>query len=156
MPAQASALTGFPAAVPLPATNTAHRAPALSCELPASGERVSAIGGGGLLGAQRLLPPSQAGLASAVAPGTDASGDTRTGHGGDGSGGEPPTNPMPGPAPSGAASGSAPSGSGLALSGSLSLAGLLLLAAPRAMRRLRLSCEPQLTACFVLIPERPG
>jgi len=40
--------------------------------------------------------------------------------------------------------------------GFLTLIGLLLLAAPRAMRRLRLSCEPWLTAFFVLIPERPG
>jgi hypothetical protein len=48
------------------------------------------------------------------------------------------------------------SGSGTALSIFLTLAGLLLMAAPRAMRRLRLSCQPWLTACFVLIPERPG
>jgi hypothetical protein len=47
-------------------------------------------------------------------------------------------------------------GSGMGLSTFLTLAGLLLLGAPRAMRRLRLSCEPWLTACFVLIPERPG
>ena len=64
--------------------------------------------------------------------------------------------PPPGPAPSGASGGSAMGGSGLAFSAFLTLAGLLLLAAPRAMCRLRLSNRPLLTAFFVLIPERPG
>jgi hypothetical protein len=69
----------------------------------------------------------------------------------------PPVSPAPGGPPSGAASGGAAvGGSGLALSGFFTLACLLLLGAPRAMRRLRLACEPWLTACFVLIPERPG
>jgi hypothetical protein len=31
----------------------------------------------------------------------------------------------------------------------------LLLGAPRVLRRLRLSCEPWLAGCFVLVPERP-
>jgi hypothetical protein len=78
--------------------------------------------------------------------------------GGDGHSGSgaPPVSPGPGPAPGGAAGG-APGGSGgIALSGLLPLAGLLLLAGPRAIRRLRLFCPPLLTACFVLIPERPG
>jgi outer membrane biosynthesis protein TonB len=67
-----------------------------------------------------------------------------------------PANPVPGPAPSGASGSAAVGGSGLALSAFLTLTGLLLLAAPRALRRLRLRCEPWLTAFFVLIPERPG
>ncbi|MCW3034427.1 MAG: hypothetical protein JWM60_2772, partial [Solirubrobacterales bacterium] len=69
-----------------------------------------------------------------------------------------PDTPSPGPAPGGAAGGVAAGGSGgaVGLSGFLTLAGLLLLAAPRALRRLRLSCRPYLTAFFVLIPERPG
>ena len=59
-------------------------------------------------------------------------------------------------APSGAAGGSGAGGAaGLALA-FLTLAGLLLVAPLRAMRRLRLSSAPWLTACFVLIPERPG
>jgi hypothetical protein len=70
-------------------------------------------------------------------------------------GGRPAT-PSPGPGPGGASGSAAVGGSGLALSAFLTLTGLLLLAAPRAMRRLRLSCEPWLTAFFVLIPERPG
>jgi hypothetical protein len=86
----------------------------------------------------------------------------RTHTGGGHDGGVPveshaPVSPTPGPAgPGGASGGSAAGGSGLALSGFFTLAGLLLLAAPRAMRRLRLSCQPWLTACFALIPERPG
>ncbi len=84
--------------------------------------------------------------------GAPAEGD----RGGTGAGSHP-SNPAPGPAPSGASGGSAGgSGSGLALSAFLTLAGLLLLAAPRALCRLRLACRPWLTAFFVLIPERPG
>jgi hypothetical protein len=67
-----------------------------------------------------------------------------------------PVSPAPGPSPSGVSGGAAAGTSGLALSGFLTLAGLLLMAAPRALRRLRLSCQPWRTACFVLIPERPG
>jgi hypothetical protein len=71
-------------------------------------------------------------------------------------GGRPPGGPAPGPAPSGTSGGAAAGGSGVAFSGFVTLAGLLLLAAPRALRRLRLSFRPWLTAFFVLIPERPG
>jgi hypothetical protein len=67
-----------------------------------------------------------------------------------------PAAPVPGPAPGGASGVASGGGSGLALSAFLTLTGLLLLAAPRALRRLRLRCEPWLTAFFVLIPERPG
>jgi hypothetical protein len=67
-----------------------------------------------------------------------------------------PDSPTPGPAPGGASGGSAVGASGVAQSAFHPLAGLLRLGGPRAMRRLRLSCQPKLTACFVLIPERPG
>jgi len=67
----------------------------------------------------------------------------------------PPMTPAPGPAPSGASGAATGGGSGAGVSIFLTLAGLLLLGAPRAMRRLRLSCEPWLAGCFVLIPERP-
>jgi hypothetical protein len=61
---------------------------------------------------------------------------------------------VPGPVP-GASSGS--SGAfGFSVPILLALACLLLLAAPHAMRRLRLPREPWLQARFVLIPERPG
>jgi hypothetical protein len=67
-----------------------------------------------------------------------------------------PTSPTPGPAPAGAAGGAAVGGSGIAPTAFLTLAGLLLLAAPHALRRLRLSSRPWRTSFFVLIPERPG
>jgi hypothetical protein len=79
---------------------------------------------------------------------------------GGGSGGSPggsqPIAPSPGPAPGGAFGGAAGGGSGTALSGVPTFAGHLLPGAPLAMRRLRLSFQPWLTAFFVLIPERPG
>jgi hypothetical protein len=77
-------------------------------------------------------------------------------HGGSAVGTRLPSGPGPSPPPGGAAGGSAVGGSGVALAAFLSLAALLRLAPSRAMRRLRLSCEPWLTACFALIPERPG
>jgi hypothetical protein len=77
------------------------------------------------------------------------------GHGGSALGGQPLT-PAPAPAPGGASGaatgGGAPAGG---VSVFLTLAGLLLLGAPRAMRRLGLSFEPWLAGCFVLIPEHP-
>ncbi len=89
----------------------------------------------------------------APSPGTGVSQD---GGLGGSSGGSRSVAPPPGPAPSGAGGGSAAGGAGGAFSGFFTLSGLLLHAAPRAMRRLRLSCRPWLTAFFVLIPERPG
>jgi hypothetical protein len=66
-----------------------------------------------------------------------------------------PSSPPPGPEPGGSASGSATGASGAAAPSLLALAGLLLIVAPRALRRLRLISEPLLTLCFVLIPEHP-
>jgi hypothetical protein len=81
----------------------------------------------------------------------------RAGGGSDGSpGGSAPIAPQPGPGPGGAFGGAAGGGSGIALSGFPTFAGHLLMGAPLAMRRLRLSFRPWLTAFFVLIPERPG
>ncbi|MCW3068871.1 MAG: hypothetical protein JWL67_1496 [Solirubrobacterales bacterium] len=137
----------------------AQRPGSLSCEL-------SALGGGpnrcapGLLVAEPLLSSSPTGLVSAVAalavPATGKDGGPPDGGHGGSSVLRPPVSPAPSPAPSGVSGGSATGPSGLALSGFLTLAGLLMLAAPRAMRRLRLTCQLRLTACFVLIPERPG
>jgi hypothetical protein len=64
-----------------------------------------------------------------------------------------PSSPGPGP---GGVSESTVAACGFALSIFLTLAGLPMLAAPRAMRRLRLASEPWRLAPFVLIPERPG
>jgi hypothetical protein len=100
-------------------------------------------------------------LSTALVDGLVAGTAARTGApAGGGSGGSPggsqPIAPSPGPAPSGAFGGAAGGGSGTALSGFPTFAGHLLLGAPLAMRRLRLSFQPWLTAFFVLIPERPG
>lgn len=126
----------------------------LGCAL-SLGERTMHGCAGASSGSQRLLSISPMGLGGgggSLDAATDPPPDG--GHGGSAVGG-PPAGPAPASAPSGA-SGAAAGGGGLALSGFLTLAGLLLLGAPRAMRRLRLSCRPWLTACFVLIPERPG
>jgi hypothetical protein len=136
----------------------AQRVRQFDCDLSSLGEHAASGCSAGWLGAQRLLSPSPAGLGATAASVAASAGPPPTGGGHGGSGpGSPPVNPAPGPtpAPSGA-SGSAAGSSGIALSGFLTLAGLLLLGAPRAMRRLRLSCQPWRTACFVLIPERPG
>lgn len=131
----------------------AQRAADLSCQLsglpgPLTGECAA-----GFVGEQRA-PASAASLVAAPAmtgtgapPGGGYSGST---------GGSRSAAPPPGPAPSGAFGGSSTGGAGGALSGFFTLAGLLLLGGPRALRRLRLSCRPWLTAFFVLIPERPG
>jgi translation initiation factor IF-2 len=111
----------------------------------------------GWLGPQQVQPGLPAGIASAA---SSLSVVTRGGPPGGDHGSSavvsPPASPAPGSAPSGVSGGAATGGAGLSVSGFLTLAGLLLLGAPRAMRRLRLLCRPCLTACFVLIPERPG
>ena len=135
--------------------SNAQRAGELSCELSSLSGDMSGGCSSEWLAPQRFLsgsPASYAAAVAALAPTTGSPGDG--GHGGVAVG-SPPVSPGPGPAPAGAA-GSSAGASGLALSGFLTLAGLLLLGAPRAMRRLRLSCQPWRTACFVLIPERPG
>jgi len=131
----------------------AQRAAALSCQL--SGLAGSATGecAAGPPGAEGS--PSSAVSVIAGASTTGSGGSPGGGYGGS-SGGSRSVIPPPGPAPSGAFGSSSAGGSGGAFSGFFTLAGLLLLAGPRAMRRLRLSCRPWLTASFVLIPERPG
>src|SRR6185437_12974522 len=91
-------------------------------------------------GAVTLAPVAPA-LDGAVAT-TRSSGDDPGGS----AGGGRPMPPSPGPAPSGASGGAAAGGAGVGLSGFIAFAVLLLLAAPRAMRRLRLACQPWLTA----------
>ncbi len=137
--------------------SVAQRERQFNCDLSSFGGRGASACSAAWLDAQRLLSQSPIGLAATAASVAASAGSPPSdGHGGPG-GGSPPVNPAPGPtpAPSGV-SGSAAGSSGIALSGFLTLAGLLLLGAPRAMRRLRLSCQPWRTACFVLIPERPG
>ena len=77
-------------------------------------------------------------------------------HAGGSSGVSGPIGPPSGSTPNGSFGAAAGGGSGAALSGFPTFAGHLPLGAPLAMRRLRLSFQPWLTAFFVLIPERPG
>jgi len=76
---------------------------------------------------------------------------------GAGQNGSPPASipSSPGPSPGGVSE-STVAACGFALSIFLTLAGLPMLAAPRAVRRLRHASEPWRLAPFVLIPERPG
>jgi hypothetical protein len=135
----------------------AQRSARFSCDLSTSEGRVTNSCTSGWSGAQRLLSTPPIAVATAAALVDAASGTPGGGGHGGSAVGSPPVSPSPSPPPApGGATGSAAGSSGLALSGFLTLAGLLLLGAPRAMRRLRLSCEPWRTACFVLIPERPG
>jgi outer membrane biosynthesis protein TonB len=132
------------------------------CELSALGGPTTQNCSGGWLGAQRpASAPSVvfSSAAVALAGGAPTGGPPSDGGNGGSAVGRSPVSPTPSPAPggvSGISGASAVGASGLALAGFLTLAGLLLLGAPRAMRRLRLLCQPWLTAFFVLIPERPG
>jgi hypothetical protein len=111
----------------------------------------------GWLSTQRVL--SSASIAAAITAGSSR-GQTDNSDGGNGRGpsvaSTPPASPTPGPPPAGAGGAAAAGGPGVALSGFFSLAGLLLLAAPLAMRRLRLSFRLWRASCVALIPERPG
>jgi outer membrane biosynthesis protein TonB len=157
--ASATPAAGVIAAGARAAMTAARRAGALSCQLTALGDRTTDDCTVGWLGGKRFsaspvgLIPEASSLAAAATAGLSGGG----GHGGS-SGGNAPVGPAPGPAPGGASGAAVGGGApgGVALSNLHTLAGLLLLSGPRAMRRLRLSCQPWLTACFVLIPERPG
>jgi hypothetical protein len=87
---------------------------------------------------------------SALASYTGAPG---TGVGGRPAPAAPPEHAPPSP---GGASPATAAGTGFGFSIFLTLAGLLMLAAPWAKRRLGLASEPWRLAPFVLIPERPG
>ncbi len=130
-----------------------------SCELSALGGRMTDNCTAGWLGSQRLMSSSPVAFAVpavSLAAAVTAVAPARGTHGSPAVGNSTPGSPAPGPAPGGS-SGSATGGvAGFGISPLLTLAGLLLMGAPRAMRRLRLLCRPWRTACFVLIPERPG
>jgi hypothetical protein len=156
--AQDSATPAIVAVGARAAMTAARQAGPLGCELAALGARTSDNCTVGWLGGKRVLASiliSSPAVSVLAAEAVGFSGER--GHG-DSAMGNAPISPAPGPAPGGASGASVGGGApgGVALSIFLTLAGLLLLGGPRAMRRLRLSCEPWLTACFVLIPERPG
>jgi hypothetical protein len=105
-----------------------------------------------LPGSRSILPLGVASTALASLGGLLAGPTSGAGHNG-----SPPASipSSPGPSPGGVSESTA-AACGFALSIFLTLAGLAMLAAPRAMRRLRLASEPWRLASFVLIPERPG
>jgi hypothetical protein len=140
-------------------TMVAKQAGRFSCELSALSGSMTDNCTVGWLGTPRIVASasttgSAALRVSSLILAVAATSPPDGGHGGTAVGG-PPIAPAPGPAPSGASGVASGGASGIGLSTFLSLAGLLLLGAPRALRRLRLSCEPWLAGCFVLIPERP-
>jgi outer membrane biosynthesis protein TonB len=140
-----------------PRAIAAHRAGQLSWEIAAIGASITA----GNVG--RWLDISSASSVSATSfvagggsPTAIASGAPAGGRGGDSAVESHPSTPTPGPGSGGAGGGSAAGGgSGAASSASFTLVGVLLQAAPRAMRRLCLAQPSWRTSFFVLIPERP-
>ena len=147
--------TGSGATAALARTIAVQRAADFNRELGGLG---STLGGGyTVIGADArgLLPaPFVDGLAAVTAGRAGARADDAAAGS---TGGDPPIVPPAVPTPNGSFSGAAPGGSGVApLAGVPAFAGQLLRGAPLAMRRLRLSFQPWLTAFFVLIPERPG
>jgi hypothetical protein len=156
----ASTLSASPASVGAAAGRiAAQQAVSLSCELAGLERSMSDRCIAASLGVQRFFATSLVPVGSANAGDSAAAATVKTptddDPGGSAVRSRPPVSPAPSPAPGGASGGSA-GASGLGLSASLTLGALLRMAPARAMRRLRLSCEPWLTACFALIPERPG
>jgi hypothetical protein len=146
----------------VPSRTAGSQAGRFRCELSALGGNMTDNCTAGWLGAPREVSsaPTSAAVAAVSSLAAAATANSPSGGGHDGSGlGGPPLTSAPGSAPggsSGAAGGAGGAGgSGAGVSTFLTLAGLLLLGAPRALRRLRLSFEPWLVGCFVLIPERP-
>jgi hypothetical protein len=136
-----------------------ERAGGFSCELSQLSGQLTDNCTVGWLGTPRFaLAAAPTGLvtaASSLVAATIAGTPSEGGHGGIAIS-SPPVGPAPSSPSPGGAAGAATGGSGVApLSTFLTLAGLLLLGAPRVLRRLRLSCEPWLAGCFVLVPERP-
>jgi hypothetical protein len=146
----------------IPVRSAGSQAGRFRCELSALGGKMTDNCTAGWLGGPREVSsaPTSAAVAavSSLAAAATANSPPGGGHDGSGLGGSPLT-PSPGSAPggsSGAATGvGGVGGSGAGVSIFLTLAGLLLLGAPRALRRLRRAFEPWLAGCFVLIPERP-
>jgi hypothetical protein len=112
------------------------------------------LGGGGRVVEPMPTVAAVAAVSSLFTPGAPPGPPAGGGHGAPSFDG-PPLTPSPGSAPSGVSGGAAGGAAGAGVSLFLTLAGLLLLGAPRVLRRLRLSFEPWLAGCFVLIPEHP-
>jgi hypothetical protein len=140
-----------------PRTVSARCAGQVSCELAAIGASITARYACDRLGISAVSSVSTI-LATIDASQTAITADA---HSGSQDGGSVvdnhPSAPLPGSGGSGGAGGgsAAAGGSGSASSASSTLVGVLLQAAPRAMRRLRLAQPSWRTSFFVLIPERP-
>ncbi len=155
-----SAASGSSAPLSPEAAKIVQRDEQRSCQLsllgaPATAHCVAAWSGVAPARQAAATVPDDSAVASVLVAATAAG----NGNGGHGSGGNGPISPSPVPSPGGATGGGVASGAGgggVGLAGFLTLIGLTLLAAPRALRHLRLSCRPYRTAFFVLIPERPG
>jgi len=134
-----------------------RRAGHATCELAGIGVEITVVHAGDWLEISTAPSDSPAPFAIAGASRTATTPGAPAGSQDGGSAVEnhPPA-PFPGPGPGGAGGGSAAGGGpGSALSASFTLAGVLLQAEPRAMRRWRLSQPSWRTSFFVLIPERP-
>lgn len=140
-----------------PSEITVRRAGEVSCERAAIGAPITADRVGGWLNISAAWAVSTAPFAAAVAsPAAIAAGAPAGSDGGGSVVENHSPAPVPGPGPGGAGGGSAAgSGSGSASSTAFTLVGLLVQAAPRAMRRLRLAQLSWRTSFFVLIPEQP-
>lgn len=143
-----------------PRTTPARCAGPVSCELAAIGASIRASHACGWLGISAFSSVST-GLASIDASPSSAAAIAAGAHSGSQDGGSSvendPTAPLPGSGGTGGAGGgsAAAGGSGSASSAASTLVGVLLQAAPRAMRRMRLAQPSWRTSFFVLIPERP-
>jgi hypothetical protein len=148
---------GSAKAIPLAASQAGR----FRCELSELSGKMTDNCTAGWLGAPREANSSPTSSAiTAVSSLAAAATNSPPGGDHDGSGpGGPPLPSAPGSAPGGssgvATGGGGPAGAGAGVSIFITLAGLLLLGAPRALRRFGLAFEPWLAGCFVLIPERP-
>jgi hypothetical protein len=143
-------------AAALARTIAAQRAESFDRELGGLGSALTDTYATEGLDGPSLLATSTAFVADLAAGVTSSAGAPAGGRSGGSPGGSSPIGPPPGPTPGGTFSGAAGGGAGAAVSGFPMFAGHLVRGAPVAMRRLRLSFRPWLTAFFVLIPERPG
>jgi hypothetical protein len=134
--------------------SAAQRAADLNCELSGLSSPDTENCTAGWLAGQSLSSTSPAYLTTAAVAAT--AGAPTGGAGGGTQGGSRSVTPPPGPAPSGSFGSAAAGACATAPTGFFTVGGHLRLVTPRAMRRLRLSCQPWRTAFFVLIPERPG
>jgi hypothetical protein len=138
-------------------TISARCAGQASCELAAIGASIAASYACGWSGISALSPVSTI-FASIDASQAAITAGPHSGSQGGGSASENlPSSPIPGSGSGGEGGGSAGAGgTGSASSASSAPVGVLLKAAPRALRRLRLARPSWRTSFFVLIPERPG